>query len=211
MHMVTAVLEDLVSRGPVVPVVIVSRLQDALPLAHALHEGGMRVIEITLRTECALEAIALIDRAFPDLLVGAGTLRTSADVVAARQAGARFGVSPGYLPELDAACEAQGLPFLPGVATPAEIMAATRQGRRLLKLFPAQAIGGIPLLKALASPFADLRFCPTGGISAALAPEYLALPNVACVGGSWMVPTECIQQGQWDEISRLAQQAQALR
>jgi 2-dehydro-3-deoxyphosphogluconate aldolase/(4S)-4-hydroxy-2-oxoglutarate aldolase len=205
------VLTDLVHRGPVIPVVIIPHLQHALPLAGALREGGMRTIEVTLRTDCALEAIGLISRAYPDLLVGAGTLRRPDDARAVREAGAAFAVSPGYLEALDEACTRERLPLLPGVSSPTEILQATRKGSRMLKLFPAEAVGGIPLLKALASPFPDIKFCPTGGISAALAPEYLAQSNVACVGGSWMLPATLVNQSAWDQIASLAHQAQALQ
>jgi 2-dehydro-3-deoxyphosphogluconate aldolase/(4S)-4-hydroxy-2-oxoglutarate aldolase len=203
-------LEEILACGPVIPVVIIDRPQDAVALAGALHEGGMRVVEVTLRTPCALEAIERISKAFPEMRVGAGTLRSQEDVRAAKQAGAAFGVSPGYLARIDEACEEVKLPLLPGVATPTEIMQATARGRRLLKLFPAQAVGGVALLKALASPFSGIRFCPTGGISLTNARDYLALPNVACVGGSWMAPADLIAQGRWASISELAAQAQQL-
>ena len=204
-------LDEIVACGPVIPVVIIDRPQDALNLAAALHAGGLRVVEVTLRTPCALDAIASICKAYPDIRVGAGTLRSPKDVQAAKQAGAVFGVSPGYLEQIDQVCEQVGLPLLPGVSTPSELMRATAGGRRLLKLFPAQAVGGIALLKSLASPFSDVRFCPTGGISQANAPDYLALPNVACVGGGWMAPADLMAQGRWDDISALAAQAQRLR
>lgn len=209
--MTTETLEEILAYGPVIPIVILDRPQDAVTLAEALHEGGMRVVEVTLRTPCALEVIERICKAYPDMRVGAGTLRTPEDVRAAKQAGAVFGVSPGYLDHIDQTCSEVGLPLLPGVATPTEIMQATARGRRLLKLFPAQAVGGVALLKALASPFSDIRFCPTGGISLSNARDYLALPNVVCVGGSWIASSELIAQGRWASISELAAQAQQLR
>ncbi|MFN3375990.1 MAG: bifunctional 4-hydroxy-2-oxoglutarate aldolase/2-dehydro-3-deoxy-phosphogluconate aldolase [Burkholderiaceae bacterium] len=202
---------DLPSYGPVVPVIVIDRLEDAVPLAQALVEGGVRVLEVTLRTPAALPAIEAMARAVPEAIVGAGTVLGAADAQRARDAGAVFAVSPGYTSTLGQACQSLGLPLLPGVATSGEIMAALDDGYSFLKLFPAEAVGGIPLLKAWASPFGQVSFCPTGGITAATAPDYLALPNVRCVGGSWLTPATALAQRDWARITELARAAQALR
>lgn len=203
--------QDLASHGPVIPVIVLENAEHALPLARALLAGGVKVLEVTLRTPAGLRAIEAIARALPEALVGAGTVLDAADARRALDAGARFAVSPGYTPELGRACRQLQLPLLPGVATAGEIMAALADGYRFLKLFPAQAVGGIALLNALASPFAQVQFCPTGGITAASAPDYLALPNVRCVGGSWLTPADALRAGDWARISTLAGAAQALR
>ena len=202
---------ELPAHGPVIPVIVIRRVEDAVPLAEALLAGGVRVLEVTLRTPVALQAIQAIARALPEAIVGAGTLRTVADAEAAKDAGCRFAVSPGYLGELGHACRNLGLPLLPGVSTASEVMAAARDGYRFLKLFPATAVGGVPLLKALNGPFPDISFCPTGGITAETAAEYLALPNVKVVGGSWLTPDDAIAAGDWARITRLAQATAALR
>lgn len=202
---------DLPTYGPVVPVIVIDRLEDAVPLAQALVEGGVRVLEVTLRTPAALPAIEAMARAVPEAIVGAGTVLGAADAQRARDAGAVFAVSPGYTSALGQACRSLGLPLLPGVATSGEIMAALDDGYRFLKLFPAEAVGGIPLLKAWASPFGQVSFCPTGGITVATAPDYLALPNVRCVGGSWLTPAPALAQRDWTRITELARAAQALR
>lgn len=202
---------DLVAFGPVIPVIVLQRVADAVPLARALVEGGVRVLEVTLRTPVALACIEAIVREVPQAIVGAGTLRGASDVQAAVQAGCRFGVSPGYSQALGSACRAEGLPLLPGVATASEVMAAQDGGHRFLKFFPATAAGGIPMLKALAGPFPDVVFCPTGGIGPDTAAEFLALPNVAVCGGSWLTPAEAVQAGDWGRITRLAREAAALR
>ena len=202
---------DLAAHGPVIPVIVIERLEQAVPLARALLAGGVKVLEVTLRTPVALAAIEAIARAVPEALVGAGTLRCAADVIAARDAGCRFGVSPGYTREIGAACRAAGLPLLPGVATAGEVMAASADGHDFLKFFPAGAAGGVPMLKALAGPFPDIVFCPTGGISATSAADYLALPNVRVVGGSWLTPAEALRAGDWARITQLARAAAALR
>ena len=202
---------ELVDFGPVIPVIVVQRLQDAVPLAQALVEGGVRVLEVTLRSAVALAAIEAIARAVPQAIVGAGTIRSAADAQAAKDAGSRFGVSPGYTVAVGAACRAAGLPLLPGVATAGEVMAAQADGLDFLKFFPATAAGGIPMLRALAGPFADVVFCPTGGITAQNAPEFLALPNVKVCGGSWLTPVDAVQAGDWARITRLARAAAALR
>jgi len=201
---------DLAAQGPVIPVIVLQRLDDALPLAEALLAGGVRVLEVTLRTPAALAGIEVIARALPDAIVGAGTLRTPADVRAALDAGARFGVSPGYAATLSAECRRLGLPLLPGVATASEVMAAAADGHDLLKFFPAAAAGGVPMLKALAGPFPEVVFCPTGGVGPDNAASYLALPNVAVCGGSWLTPDDAVVAGDWARITRLAREAAAL-
>lgn len=202
---------ELASHGPVIPVIVIDRLEDAVPLARALVEGGVKVLEVTLRTPVALQAIEAMARDVPGAIVGAGTIRSAADARAARQAGAVFGVSPGYTAEVGGACREVGLPLLPGVATASEVMAAQADGLSFLKFFPATAAGGIPLLKALAGPFPDVMFCPTGGISLQTAPEFLALPNVKVCGGSWLTPADAVKSGDWARITRLAVEAAALR
>ncbi len=202
---------ELAGHGPVIPVIVIDRLEDAVPLAHALVEGGVKVLEVTLRTPVALAAIEAMVRDVPGAIVGAGTIRSAADARAARQAGAVFGVSPGYTPEVGAACREVGLPLLPGVATASEVMAAQADGLSFLKFFPATAAGGIPMLKALAGPFPDVAFCPTGGISLQTAPDFLALPNVKVCGGSWLTPADAVKAGDWARITRLAAEAGALR
>lgn len=202
---------SLAAHGPVIPVIVIQRLEQAVPLAQALVEGGVKVLEVTLRTPVALAAIEAIARAVPEAVVGAGTLRLPADAKAARDAGSRFAVSPGYTSALGAACREAGLPLLPGVATGSEVMAAMADGLDFLKFFPAQQAGGVPMLKALAGPFPDIAFCPTGGITPETAPQFLALPNVKVCGGSWLTPADAVEQGDWARITRLAREAQALR
>ena len=202
---------ELAAYGPVIPVIVIQRLQDAVPMAQALVAGGVRVLEVTLRTPVALAAIEAIARAVPGAIVGAGTLRSAADARAAKDAGSLFGVSPGYTAEVGAACRAAGLPLLPGVATASEVMAAQADGLGFLKFFPATAAGGIPMLKALAGPFPDISFCPTGGITPETAPQFLALANVRVCGGSWLTPADAVAAGDWARITQLAQSASALR
>ena len=202
---------SLAKYGPVIPVIVLQRLDDAVPLARALLDGGVRVLEITLRTPVALACMRAITQALPQAIVGAGTLRTVADVHDALDAGCRFGVSPGYSDDMGHACRNLGLPLLPGVATAGEVMAANAGGYHFLKFFPATAAGGIPLLKALHGPFGDVMFCPTGGITAQSAPEFLALPNVAVCGGSWLTPQDAVDAGDWARITALARAACALR
>ncbi|MDH0343694.1 bifunctional 4-hydroxy-2-oxoglutarate aldolase/2-dehydro-3-deoxy-phosphogluconate aldolase [Chromobacterium haemolyticum] len=200
----------LLRQGPVVPVIIVNDAAVAVELAQALVAGGVRVLEVTLRTKAALAAMRRMRDEVPGAIVGAGTLRTRAHVEAAIDAGAQFGVSPGFTPELGAAARAANLTLIPGVATPSEAMRAQDEGFTIQKLFPAEAVGGVKLLKSLASPFSDLRFCPTGGIDIKKAPEYLALPNVLAVGGSWLTPDDAIANRDWDRITQLAQEASQL-
>lgn len=201
----------LASHGPVIPVIVLQRLEHAVPLAEALLAGGVKVLEVTLRTPVALRCIEAIAKAVPQALVGAGTIRSAADARAARNAGSVFGVSPGYTTAVGAACRDAGLPLLPGVATAGEVMAAMADGLSLLKFFPASAAGGLPLLRALYGPFPDVRFCPTGGITPETAPSYLALANVPVCGGSWLTPNDAIEAGDWPRITRLAQAAARLR
>ncbi|MDQ6680723.1 MAG: bifunctional 4-hydroxy-2-oxoglutarate aldolase/2-dehydro-3-deoxy-phosphogluconate aldolase [Pseudomonadota bacterium] len=201
----------LADHGPVIPVIVIEDLEAAVPLARALVDGGVRVLEITLRTAVALRAIEAIARAVPEAIVGAGTVRRAADVQAARDAGCRFVVSPGYSEAIGVACAGHGIALLPGVATASEVLQASADGHHFLKFFPAAAAGGVPMLKALAGPFADVLFCPTGGIDAASAPEYLALANVKVVGGSWLTPADAVRARDWPRITRLACEAAALR
>jgi 2-dehydro-3-deoxyphosphogluconate aldolase/(4S)-4-hydroxy-2-oxoglutarate aldolase len=196
--------------APVVPVLVIDDLSHAGPLAKALVAGGLPALEVTLRTPCALDAIRIMAEV-PGGHVGAGTLLTRADVKAAKEAGATFGVSPGSTPALiDAACEFD-LPLLPGAVTASEIMALLEQGFTVQKFFPAEASGGAPALKAIGAPIPQVTFCPTGGISLKNARDYLALPNVACVGGSWVAPRDAMVRGHWAAITALAAEAAALR
>ena len=202
---------ELASYGPVIPVIVIDRVEHAVPMARALLAGGVRVLEVTLRTSAALAAIESIARTVPEAIVGAGTLRNAVDARTAHAAGARFAVSPGYSASVAAACRALGLPLLPGVATATEVMQAADDGLRFLKFFPASAAGGAAMLKAWASPFADIAFCPTGGITIETAPAWLALSNVKVVGGSWLTPADALAAEDWTRITRLAAQASALR
>jgi 2-dehydro-3-deoxyphosphogluconate aldolase / (4S)-4-hydroxy-2-oxoglutarate aldolase len=203
--------ESLATHGPVIPVIVIDRVEDAVPMARALLAGGVKVLEVTLRTAAALPAIEAIARAMPDAIVGAGTVLNPHDARRAFDAGARFVVSPGYTSAVGNACRTLGLPLLPGVATSGEIMAALDDGFTFLKLFPAEAVGGVDLLKAWASPFGAVSFCPTGGITSASAANYLALPNVRCVGGSWLTPADALRTGDWSRVTTLARATHALR
>jgi 2-dehydro-3-deoxyphosphogluconate aldolase/(4S)-4-hydroxy-2-oxoglutarate aldolase len=202
---------ELAAHGPVIPVIVIQRVEDAVRLAQALVEGGVRVLELTLRTPVALASIEAIVDAVPQAIVGAGTVRSIADARAAKHAGCRFAVSPGYASELALTCHDIELPLLPGVATASEVMRAAADGYRFLKLFPATAVGGVALLKSFAGPFPDVVFCPTGGITAQTAREFLALPNVKVCGGSWLTPEEAVAGGDWARITQLARDASALR
>lgn len=197
--------------APVIPVLTVSELAQAVPLARALSNGGLRVLEITLRTPVALAAIEAMRKAVPDAIVGVGTLTRAVDFAAADRAGAQFGVSPGLTPELAAAARGARFPLLPGAMTPTEVIAARLAGFNMLKLFPASQAGGISMLQALGAPFPDVMFCPTGGITRATAAEYLAQPNVVCVGGSWMVPKAMLDAADWTGIEALARDAAKLK
>jgi 2-dehydro-3-deoxyphosphogluconate aldolase/(4S)-4-hydroxy-2-oxoglutarate aldolase len=212
--MTTTTLNDpleLARPGPVIPVIVIQRLADAVPLARALVAGGVTVLEVTLRTPVALAAMREIIAAVPGAIVGAGTVRSVADAEAAKDAGCAFAVSPGYSTHIGHACRNLGLPLLPGVATASEVMAANADGYSFLKFFPAAAAGGIPMLKALGGPFPDVAFCPTGGISVETAPQFLALPNVKVCGGSWLTPQDAVDAGDWARITALARAARALR
>ncbi|HSV51740.1 MAG TPA: bifunctional 4-hydroxy-2-oxoglutarate aldolase/2-dehydro-3-deoxy-phosphogluconate aldolase [Burkholderiaceae bacterium] len=197
--------------APVIPVIVLTDLAHAVPLARALVAGGIRMLEVTLRTPVALACIELIAKEVPEAVVGAGTVRSAADAQASILAGARFAVSPGYTHAVGKACHELGLPLLPGVATGSEVMLAQEDGYTELKFFPAMQAGGMPMLKAFGGPFGDVRFCPTGGVTPQNAPDFLALPNVACVGGSWLVPADAMRQGDWARIEVLAREAAALR
>jgi len=198
------------SVAPVVPVVVLDSVADAVPVARALVAGGLPVIELTLRTPVALEAIRAIADEVPEILVGAGTIVAPGQAKEALDAGAQFLVSPGTTPSLLAAMGDTGLPFLPGVATVSEVLSALEAGVSALKFFPAEASGGAAFLKSIASPVPAARFCPTGGITAATAPSYLSLPNVGCVGGSWLTPGDAVAAGDWDRVTSLARAAAAL-
>ena len=204
-------IDNILQAGAVMPVVVIDDAAHAVPLARALVAGGIRAIEITLRTGAALDAVQAIARDVPDAIPGVGTALTGADVLAALDAGAKFIVSPGATPALLQAAIGSGLPFLPGVATASELMAGMAAGLSAFKFFPAAQAGGIDGLKALGGPFPNVRFCPTGGVSATNAAAYLALPNVACVGGSWLAPRETIAAGDFARIEQLAREASALR
>ncbi len=201
----------LASHGPVIPVIVIHDLADAVPLARALVEGGVKVLEVTLRTPVALRCMEAIAAQVPGAIVGAGTIRSVADARDAKNAGCAFGVSPGYTSEVGRACHEIGLPLLPGVATASEVMQANADGYSFLKFFPATAAGGIPLLKALHGPFPDVAFCPTGGITPESAPQFLALPNVKVCGGSWLTPADAVAAKDWARITTLARQTHALR
>jgi 2-dehydro-3-deoxyphosphogluconate aldolase/(4S)-4-hydroxy-2-oxoglutarate aldolase len=207
-----AAIAALIDKGaPVIPVLTIERAADAVPLARALVKGGLPVLEITLRTEAALEALRLIAAEVKGAVVGAGTVLNTGQLKQATQAGAQFVVSPGCTPALAQAVKASGMPFLPGVQTVSEAMALAEQGFRLLKFFPADMSGGLGWLKAVAAPLAGLRFCPTGGVNAETAPAYLTLGNVACVGGSWVAPKDAVEAGDWPRVERLAAAASALK
>jgi 2-dehydro-3-deoxyphosphogluconate aldolase / (4S)-4-hydroxy-2-oxoglutarate aldolase len=202
---------ELMRIGPVIPVIVIEDPEWAVPLAKALVAGGIRVLEVTLRTTGALEATRAIAREVDDAIVGVGTITRAEDVEQAVSAGAQFGVSPGLTPALIAAAQASKLPLLPGVMTPSDVLAARSAGFTELKLFPAQQAGGIGMLNALFGPFPDIKFCPTGGVTAASAPDFLARPNVVCVGGSWLTPSDAVTSGDWARITGLARQAAQLR
>ncbi len=203
----TEVMRD----APVIPVIVLQEREHAVPLARALVAGGIRMLEVTLRTPVALACIEAIAKEVPEAVVGAGTVRSSADAQAAAMAGARFIVSPGYTHAVGKASRDLGLALLPGVATGSEIMMAQEDGFTQLKFFPAMQSGGTGMLKAWHGPFNDVRFCPTGGVTPANAGEFLALPNVACVGGSWLTPAALLAKGDWDGITRLARDAAGLK
>lgn len=199
--------KDVLTAGPVMPVMVIQNLDDAVPLAEALVAGGIRVLEITLRTPIALEAIKLIADNVKDAIVGAGTITTPEQLQAAEEAGAVFAISPGLTPKLLAAAVAGNIALIPGVASLSELMLGMEYGLDHFKFFPAEAAGGIPMLKAIAGPVPYVTFCPTGGISPENYQDYLALSNVACVGGSWLAPADAVKAKNWARVTELAQQA----
>jgi 2-dehydro-3-deoxyphosphogluconate aldolase/(4S)-4-hydroxy-2-oxoglutarate aldolase len=201
---------DVMRDAPVIPVIVLNEVEHAVPLARALVAGGIRMLEVTLRTPAALQCIEAIAREVPDAVAGAGTVRNASDAQAAVKAGAHFIVSPGYTSALGREVRELGAAYLPGVATGSEIMAAQDDGYSDLKFFPAVPAGGVPMLKGWHGPFADVTFCPTGGITAANARDFLALPNVSCVGGTWIAPMDAIEKGDWARVTRLAKEAKAL-
>lgn len=203
-------IDDVLRAGPVIPVLVIEDERAAVPLARALLAGGVRVLEVTLRTPAAMRAVRAIANDVPDAIIGVGTVSHADEFAQAAEAGARFAVSPGITDALIAAAADCAMPYLPGVMTPSDVIRARAAGLRALKLFPAEQAGGIPMLRAIAGPFPDVTFCPTGGITVATAPDYLALANVACVGGSWLAPKAVLAAGDWATITRLAREAAAL-
>ena len=201
---------DILTAGAVVPVMAIDDLSTAIDLANALVEGGIPSLEITLRTPAGIEAIRQIKREVPNAIVGAGTVVNGAQLKAVEDAGAVFAISPGFNIQFAEAAQKSGITVIPGIATPGELMLALEHGIDTMKLFPAEVVGGKAMLKALYGPFPDVRFCPTGGISLQTAPDYLALPNVLCVGGSWLTPKEAVAKRDWNTITQLAKEAAAL-
>lgn len=201
--------DTLFAQGPVVPVIVIKELSQAVPLAKALLAGGIKVLEVTLRTPVALDAIALLAKEVPDAVVGAGTVTTPEQLQKVIDAGARFAISPGLTRELLAAGKDAVIPLIPGIASISELMEGTGVGYTHFKFFPAEAAGGVKTLKSIHGPFSDIRFCPTGGINEKNFQEYLALPNVKCVGGSWIVPDDAIANGDWQRITDLCKDAVA--
>lgn len=199
----------LFDQGPVVPVIVIKDLADAVPMAKALLAGGIKVLEVTLRTPVALDAIRLLAQEVPDAIVGAGTVTTAAQLQQVLDAGAKFAISPGLTRELLQAGKESAIPLIPGIASISELMEGTGLGYTHFKFFPAEAAGGVKTLKSIHGPFADIRFCPTGGINEKNFLEYLALPNVKCVGGSWIVPDDAVAAKDWDRITQLCQTAVA--
>lgn len=207
----TVSIKEVMTTSPVMPVMVINHLEHAVPLARALVDGGLKVLEITLRTPVALDAIRLIKAEVPGAIVGAGTIINIQTLHHAIDAGAEFIVSPGVTDNLlDAALETT-VPLLPGVVTPSEVMRLMDKGITSMKFFPAEAAGGIPMLKSIAGPLPQVTFCPTGGVNPKNAPDYLALKNVACVGGSWMAPVDLVDAGDWAEITRRASEAARLK
>lgn len=204
-------IEKILSSAPVVPVVVIEKLEDAAPLARALYNGGLKALEITLRTPIAAEAVKLMKEAVPEAYVGTGTVIDKATFNASVEAGADFMVSPGVNDELLALAKDTDIPFLPGAATPSEVMKLASQGFKFLKFFPAEAAGGTAMLKSIGGPLPQVTFCPTGGISLETAPNYLALKNVICVGGTWMLDKQLIENKDWQAIEALARQASEVK
>ncbi|QLE09532.1 bifunctional 4-hydroxy-2-oxoglutarate aldolase/2-dehydro-3-deoxy-phosphogluconate aldolase [Pseudoalteromonas shioyasakiensis] len=204
-------IEKILSSAPVVPVVVIEKLEDAAPLARALYNGGLKALEITLRTPIAAEAVKLMKEAVPEAYVGTGTVVDKATFNASVKAGADFMVSPGVNDELLALAKESDIPFLPGAATPSEVMKLASQGFKFQKFFPAEAAGGTAMLKSIGGPLPQVTFCPTGGISLETAPNYLALKNVICVGGTWMLDKQLIENKDWQAIEALARQASEVK
>ena len=204
-------IREIVGLSPVIPVLTIAQLEHAVPLARALLAGGLCVLEITLRTPVALAAVEAMRKAVPEAVIGVGTLTRAVDFATADRVGAQFGVTPGLTPELAAAARGARFPLLPGVMTPTELIGARTSGFNVLKFFPAEPAGGLGMLRALGAPFPDVLFCPTGGITRATAGAYLELPNVACVGGSWLAPPAMLAAGDWAGIEALARDASGLR
>jgi len=207
----TRSIKEVMTTSPVIPVMVINQLELAVPLAYALVAGGLKVLEITLRTPVALEAIRRIKAEVPGAIVGAGTIINTQTLDQALHAGAEFIVSPGVTDSLLDAALSSGIPILPGVVTPSEVMRLLDKGITAMKFFPAEAAGGIPMLKSIGGPLPQVTFCPTGGVTPKNAPDYLALSNVACVGGSWMAPANLVDAGDWVEITRRALEATALK
>ncbi len=207
----TASIKEIMTTSPVIPVMVINQLELAVPLAKALVNGGLKVLEITLRTPAALEAIRRIKAEVPGAIVGAGTIINTQTLTQALDAGAEFIVSPGVTDSLLEAALASGIPILPGVVTPSEVMRLLEKGITAMKFFPAEAAGGIPMLKSIGSPLPQVLFCPTGGVTPKNAPDYLALNNVACVGGSWMAPADLVDAQNWAEITRRSLEASGLK
>lgn len=199
--------EDILKQGPVVPVIVIKKLEQAVPLAKALVDGGINVLEVTLRTECAIDAIRLIAQEVPEAIVGAGTVINAKQLMDVSQAGAQFAISPGLTEELLAAAVQGNIPLIPGISTVSELMLGMNYGLKEFKFFPAEANGGVKALKAITGPFSQVKFCPTGGISLANYRDYLALDNVLCIGGSWLVPEDALNTGNYQKITQLAQDA----
>ncbi|MBE9610797.1 bifunctional 4-hydroxy-2-oxoglutarate aldolase/2-dehydro-3-deoxy-phosphogluconate aldolase [Chitinilyticum piscinae] len=204
-------IKQIMRSCPVMPVIVIEDLDTAVPLARALVAGGIKVLEVTLRTPVALDAVKAIADAVPDAIVGVGTVVRPEQFVQAKAAGAKFAVTPGLTPKLAAAAREAGMPLLPGVHTASEVIAAMEEGFDAMKLFPAEQAGGLGMLKALGGPLPQVLFCPTGGVSLESAPKLLALPNVGCVGGSWLCPKDAVKAGDWATITKLASEAAALR
>jgi 2-dehydro-3-deoxyphosphogluconate aldolase/(4S)-4-hydroxy-2-oxoglutarate aldolase len=206
----TRSVSEIVQLGPVIPVLAFESVEQGEAVSRALYAGGVKVLEITLRTPAGLKVIERVSGLADDIVVGVGTITRPEQCLEAKQAGAQFAVSPGLTRPLHEAAQAAGLPLLPGVMTPSDILLALELGYRIVKFFPAQQAGGVAMLQAFHGPFPDLKFCPTGGISAESAPNFLALPNVVCVGGSWLTPKAALAAKNWDEVSRLARAASHL-
>lgn len=199
--------QDIFKRSPIVPVMVINKIEDAVPLARALVAGGISVLEVTLRTPCALEAITKIAKEVPEALVGAGTILNETQLKQAIDAGAQFVITPGATTDLLKAAMAGTVPLIPGVASISEVMAGMELGYTNFKFFPAEASGGVNALKAFSGPLANIRFCPTGGITPSSYKDYLALSNVDCIGGSWIAPTDAMEQGDWARITQLCKDA----